>query len=136
MTRGKGPLVAVLMLLAVFAVGGVAGVALERYGCCTKRTTPTRSIKRRRGGWIKRMRTQLQLSDQQAAKIKTIIGTYRPQLKAVYAPVRPQLKAIRKKMRDEIRAILKPAQQAGFEAMVKRYEERRRRRRMRRHGGK
>jgi Spy/CpxP family protein refolding chaperone len=64
------------------------------------------------------MRTELNLTDQQTAAVRTILDETRNEYRAVRKELRPRFEEPRLKARARIRALLTPEQQQKFDAMV------------------
>lgn len=77
-----------------------------------------------------RLQKTLQLSDEQTAKIKTILEGSAQQRKALMDKYKPQMealhadgKALREKTESQINAVLTPKQQTAFKAQLERRDE-------------
>jgi Spy/CpxP family protein refolding chaperone len=67
---------------------------------------------------FEKMRTELSLTDQQTAAVRTILDETRNEYRAVRKELRPRFEEPRLKARARIRALLSPEQQQKFDAMV------------------
>jgi Spy/CpxP family protein refolding chaperone len=67
---------------------------------------------------FEKMRTELNLTDQQTAAVRTILDETRNEYRAVRKELRPRFEEPRLKARARIRALLTPEQQQKFDAMV------------------
>src|SRR5439155_17631321 len=106
-----------LVLLVVFVLGSVTGAALT-------------GLYRSRGGGgaearekamherFEKMRSELDLTDQQTTSVRTILDETRNEYRALRAELRPRFEEPRMKARARIRALLTPEQQQKFDAMV------------------
>jgi Spy/CpxP family protein refolding chaperone len=111
------------LLLVVFVVGVLGGMALERV-----RTTrqaprePARGMAMR--GAMPPMFQRLDLTSEQRQRIEAILQQSRPLTDSVLRSSLPRLRAIRDSVRLEIRAVLTPEQQERFDAMERRWGDR------------
>ena len=106
-----------LVLLVVFVLGSVTGAALT-------------GLYRSRGGGgaearekamherFEKMRSELDLTDQQTTSVRTILDETRNEYRALRTELRPRFEEPRTKARTRIRALLTPEQQKKFDAMV------------------
>ncbi|MBI4375046.1 MAG: periplasmic heavy metal sensor [Elusimicrobia bacterium] len=109
-------------VLVALALGFALGVGL----------TCWRMGDRGRGGherMLESFSSKLALDAEQRTRIDAILKGSRERLEALRARTRPEFDALRKSARDEIRALLKPEQQAEFDRMHERWEQRRMKRR-------
>ena len=106
-----------LVLVAVFVLGCVTGVALT--GLYRSRASSgTDSRERTMHERFERMRTELSLTDQQTTAVRTILDETRNEYRALRTELRPRFEEPRLKARSRIRALLTPEQQQKFDAMV------------------
>jgi Spy/CpxP family protein refolding chaperone len=106
-----------LVLIAVFVLGCVTGVALT--GLYRSRASSgTESRERAMHERFEKMRTELHLSDQQTTAVRTILDETRNEYRALRTQLRPRFEEPRMKARSRIRALLTPEQQQKFDAMV------------------
>ena len=106
-----------LVLLAVFVLGCVTGVALT--GLYRSRaSTGSESRERAMHERFEKMRTELSLTDQQTTAVRTILDETRNEYRAQRTELRPRIEEPRMKARARIRALLTPEQQQKFDAMV------------------
>ncbi len=106
-----------LVLVAVFVLGCVTGVALT--GLYRSRASSgTESRERAMHERFERMRRELNLTDQQTATVRTILDETRNEYRALRTELRPRFEEPRLKARSRIRALLTPEQQQKFDAMV------------------
>ncbi|MEK6333767.1 MAG: hypothetical protein AABM67_02400 [Acidobacteriota bacterium] len=106
-----------LVLLAVFVLGCVTGVALT--GLYRSRaSTGSESRERAMHERFEKMRTELSLTDQQTTAVRTILDETRNEYRALRTELRPRFEEPRMKARSRIRALLTPEQQQKFDAMV------------------
>ena len=107
-----------LVLIAVFVLGSVTGVALT--GLYRSRASSDRPEARERAMHerFEKMRRELNLTDQQTASVRTILDETRNEYRALRTELRPRFDEPRQKARTRIRALLTPEQQQKFDAMV------------------
>lgn len=119
MTTGHTTLKIWLVLLVVFVLGCVTGAALT--GLYRSRAGVDRPEAARETAMHERfekMRTELNLTDQQTTSIRTILDETRNEYKTLRTELRPRFDEPRLKARTRIRALLTPEQQQKFDAMV------------------
>ena len=108
-----------LVLLGVFLLGGVTGAALD--SVYRLRSSANQTKERDKGeAFMNRLRSELNLTEQQAAQVNTIVSETRNEFRALRSEARPRYDAIRQKERERIRAILNPEQQQKFDQMIAR----------------
>ncbi len=103
-----------LVLLVVFLLGSVTGAALtglyrSRAGGAEARDGAKR---------FEKMRTELNLTDQQTTSVRTILDETRNEYRTLRTELRPRFEEPRMKARAKIRALLTPEQQQKFDALV------------------
>ena len=126
-TRGRTRLKIWLVVVGVFALGCLSGVALDG-------AYRLRAAGRDRGGEharrgqdiFERMRGDLSLTDEQARQVKAVLDETRDEYRTLSAECRPRYDAIRQKGRERIRALLTPEQQQRFDAKVAEHDARER----------
>lgn len=101
-TRSKT--LAVTLLLAVFAAGGVAGWALS------SRASMPRPGGRGPDAMAAFLTRRLDLSDIQRDSIRAILARHDPEVRAILSMVRPRMDSLRTALHAEIDAQLTPAQ--------------------------
>jgi Spy/CpxP family protein refolding chaperone len=96
---------ALLALVFVFVLGGVAGAGVAR-------------LAGGRGphGGPPELRA-LELTPAQERQARAIGDRHRPELEAIRVEVAPRVRAVRERMRAELRAILTPEQRARLDAI-------------------
>lgn len=75
-----------------------------------------------RDAFFERMRSDLNLTDEQTTQIKAIVNDSRNQFQSLQAEARPRFDAIKQKERERIRGILTPEQQQQFDRIVARQD--------------
>ena len=112
------------VLVAVFLLGSVTGAALS--GLIRSRASGGRDSREHSANErFAKMRTELNLTDQQTTQIKTILDDTKNEYKALRTELKPRFDEPRLKARAKIRALLTPEQQQKFDAIVARYDARR-----------
>jgi Spy/CpxP family protein refolding chaperone len=74
---------------------------------------------------FERMRSELELNEQQAAEVRKILDETRNEYRSLRTEARPRFDAIRQSARTRIRALLTPDQQQRFDARVAEMDARR-----------
>lgn len=118
-TRGRTRLKIWLVVVGVFALGCLSGVALD--GAYRLRAAGRdRAGERGHHGQdvFERMRADLNLTEEQARQVKAVLDETRDEFRTLSAECRPRYDAIRQKGRERIRALLTPEQQQRFDAKV------------------
>ena len=117
--RGTTRLKILLVLLGVFALGGVTGALLDS----VYRLRGDHEKRQGRGGGrrgekdiFENMRRDLNLTEQQATEIRAILDQTRNDYRALRTEVRPRYDAVRQNARTRIRALLTPEHQKLFDA--------------------
>jgi len=106
-----------LVLLVVFLLGSVTGAALT--GLYRSRAGGGAEARERAmHERFEKMRTELNLTDQQTTSVRAILDETRNEYRAVRKELRPRFEEPRMKARARIRALLSPEQQQKFDAMV------------------
>ncbi|HSR16121.1 MAG TPA: periplasmic heavy metal sensor [Gemmatimonadales bacterium] len=118
---------AVGLLLAVFALGALAGAAGRSWAehGQAERSTPPRV----REGFLTRMTTQLELTEAQQDSIRDILRRHDPAMDSMWSEVRPRFDSLRTVVRSEIRAQLSPDQVEKYNQMLEQREQEYRQRR-------
>ncbi len=122
--QGRTKLIMWTVLVAVFLLGSVTGAALS--GLIRSRASGGREAHDRSSSErFAKMRSELNLTDQQATQIKTILDDTRSEYKALKTELKPRFDEPRLKARAKIRALLTTEQQQKFDALVAQYDARR-----------
>src|SRR4051794_32658834 len=125
--RAKTRLKIWLVVLGIFILGGVTGAALDS-------VYRLKASGGRGGGEMRaprdkekfeKMKSDLNLSDQQAEQIRSILDQTRNDYRTLRNEVRPRYDALRQQARTKIRALLNPDQQQKFDAKVAEHDARR-----------
>jgi Spy/CpxP family protein refolding chaperone len=119
-----------LIVVGVFILGGVTGASLDSLyrlrASGNGRSGEMRGGERRsKEDVFDRMKRDLNLSDQQATEIRSILDQARNEYRQLRAEVRPRYDAARQNARTKIRALLTPEQQQKFDAKVAEHDARR-----------
>ncbi len=113
--QGRTRLKIWLVLVAVFVLGSVTGAALT--GLYRSRASNDRPEARMHERFEK-MRTELNLTDDQTKAVRAIIDETRNEYRALKTELRPRFEEPRQKARARIRALLTPEQQQKFDGMT------------------
>jgi Spy/CpxP family protein refolding chaperone len=105
-----------LVLVAVFALGAVTGVALT--SLYRSRTGGSEAREKAARERFEKMRTELSLTDQQTQSVRAILDETRNEYRALRTELKPRFEEPRQKARARIRALLTPEQQQKFDAMI------------------
>ena len=116
--QGRTKLKMWLVLVAVFVLGSVTGVALT--GLYRSRAAGDRPETREKAMHerFEKMRTELKLTDEQTKAVQGIIDETRNEYRALRTELRPRFEEPRQKARARIRALLTPEQQQKFDSMI------------------
>lgn len=112
--RGKTRLKLLLAVLTVFALGCITGAALDS----AYRLQARNSRSDHQEDFFESMRSKLNLNNEQATQIRSIVDETRTEYRQLRGEVRPRYDSIREKGRTRIRALLTPEQQQKFDAML------------------
>jgi Spy/CpxP family protein refolding chaperone len=121
--RGSTRLKIWLVVVGVFVLGCVTGVALDslyRLG-----GGGNDRHKRERGDVFEKMKSDLNLTDQQGTEIRAIIEQSREEYRTLRNEISPRYDEVRARARARIRALLTPEQQQRFDAETAERETRR-----------
>lgn len=107
-----------LVLVAVFLLGSVTGAALT--GLYRSRASAGRNGRDRdkHEQRFEKMRQELNLTDQQATDVRTILDQTRNDYRALREELRPRFEEPRLRARTKIRALLNVEQQKKFDALA------------------
>ena len=119
-TQARTKLIMWLVLVAVFVLGSVTGAALT--GLIRSRASGTESRDKAMHERFEKMRTELNLTDQQTTAVRAIIEDTRNEYRALKTELRPRFEEPRQKARTKIRALLTPEQQQKFDTMVAQHD--------------
>jgi Spy/CpxP family protein refolding chaperone len=125
--RAKTRLKIWLVVVGVFLLGGITGASLDSL-YRMRASSNERQEGRRHGGKedvFERMKSDLNLSEQQATEIRAILDQTRNEYRQLRTEVRPRYDAVRQNARTKIRALLTPEQQQKFDAQVAEHDARR-----------
>jgi Spy/CpxP family protein refolding chaperone len=124
--RGRTLLKIWLAVVGVFALGCVTGVSLDSvYRLRATNGRQERAARRDTEEVFERMKRDLNLNDQQAAQIRSILEETRNEYRQLRAEVRPRYDSVRQNARTKIRALLTPEQQQKFDAKIAEHDARR-----------
>ena len=116
-----------LYMALVFACGGVVGAFAHRLYTVSgvSANAAQRNPEEFRKRFMADLKARLQLSDDQAAKLGTIMDQTRARFRDVRDKFEPEMQRIREDQREKIGELLSPSQQAEWQKIM---EERQRRR--------
>ncbi|HEX8844410.1 MAG TPA: hypothetical protein VF791_07190 [Pyrinomonadaceae bacterium] len=125
--RAKTRLKIWLVVLGVFILGCLTGVALDSALRLKGSTTDRQEMRSRRGKGdiFERMRRDLNLTDEQATQIRSILDQAREEYGQLRREVQPRYDAVRQQTREKIRALLTAEQQQKFDAKIAERDSRR-----------
>lgn len=119
---------AALLLVAVFVVGAVVGVAVDRVVLLRGgHMYPKRLAGAGAHRMLQRLDRDLELTAEQETAIKAILDRRAARLESVWKRVEPSMLKEIDQADAEIAAVLNPAQRAEFDAMKKKWRDRARR---------
>lgn len=108
-----------LVLVVVFVLGSITGAALTGlYRSRSGSARPERNPHER----FEKMRSELNLNDEQTKAISAILDEARNEYRALRGELRPRFEEPRQKARARIRALLSPEQQQKFDAIVAQHD--------------
>ena len=117
---------AVAGILLVFVLGAVAGTLGTHYIYSQRMEGIFRGEpKLSRDFIVRRLTRELDLDENQAAQLRTIVRETHGELREMRRTLRPQTEAILARSQERVRAILRPEQRLKYEKIL---EERKRRR--------
>ncbi|HKS29467.1 MAG TPA: hypothetical protein VJS44_16675 [Pyrinomonadaceae bacterium] len=114
--RGKSLLKIWLAVVGVFILGGITGFSLD--SVYRMRAGSERSERKNKEAVFERMKSDLNLNEQQATQIRAILEQTRDEYRQLRVEVRPRYDAVRQNARTKIRALLTPEQQQKFDAKM------------------
>lgn len=120
---------AALALLLVFAAGAAGGVAVERLWLGADAGDPV--AERKDGGGerertvIERFAEELELTDDQKARIDTILAGVRDRMHEMWSEVRPRYRAVVDSARGRIQEVLTEEQAERYRELLRREAEKR-----------
>lgn len=130
--NGKSKVWALALLLGVLLVGGVAGAAVDRVLIGRPTTAETRERRDgdrdRRGRYLDRLVTELELTEEQRAEIEILISRHHEQLTAQWREMRTLVEEHQGQLRAAIREVLRPEQLPAYEALLEKESRRHRHR--------
>jgi Spy/CpxP family protein refolding chaperone len=117
--RSKTLLKMWLVVVGVFALGCVTGVSLDSvYRLRASNERSDARPGRDKDKLFERMKSDLNLNEQQATQIRAILDQTREEYRQLRTEVRPRYDAVRQNARTKIRALLSPEQQQKFDAQM------------------
>jgi hypothetical protein len=119
---GRVRLQATLLLLAVFVIGALSGVALDRLRGWPPHPHPMRAGERPGPGFPPELRAELRLTAEQEARIQKILDDHRLRMEAIIGDFFPRMHALTDSVRAEVRLQLTPEQQEAFDRIQPPFE--------------
>ncbi|MBA2733840.1 MAG: hypothetical protein H0U54_13220 [Acidobacteria bacterium] len=114
--RGSTRLKIWLVVVGVFVLGCATGVALDSLYRLRAGGNDRHERGGRRGDVFEKMKSNLNLTDQQGTEIRAIIEQSREEYRALRNETSPRFDEVRMRARARIRALLNPEQQQRFDA--------------------
>lgn len=123
-TRAAAPvLLALVVVVAVFATGFVAGIVGDRAHLLREgRILPKEGMRFASARVVRVMDRELDLSDEQRVKIENILSRREVRIDAVWAELRPKVREEIDGSNREIADVLNAEQRKGFELVLERWE--------------
>lgn len=114
-----------LVILAVFGLGGITGISLDRvYLSRNAEKRGAAGPRRGPGHMIERLKTDLNLSPEQTESIRKIFEESRKDFSPAKLVECPGFKEARQRTRDRVNAVLNPEQQKIYQQKEQEREER------------
>jgi Spy/CpxP family protein refolding chaperone len=123
----------VIAVMLIFGAGVVTGGLLVRTRVVQHETAPAPAAQRSaapmpnlalgRQMFIQRVRSELDLTPEQSAKVDEIMAESHKRIAKIYEPVTPQAREESRRVRQEILALLTPQQKKKFTQSIKRQRE-------------
>jgi len=119
--------IAVLLFVATFLVGAVAGMFVDRALLRTRPFgfRPPAGAPEHGGMMMGHFSRRLDLSPGQQQQLMVILEKYRPRFDEMRRNPPPPYEAVRDSLQNEIRVILTPEQKTKFDQMIAEFESRR-----------
>jgi hypothetical protein len=107
-----------IFLLAIFALGSIAGATLEHL--MTSHAGSVNHAPSIRDGdkYLPVLDSQLHLNGEQASEMRAILNETRDEYRTLCGAVRPRYNEVRDRARTRLRALLSPDQQSRFDTIV------------------
>jgi len=113
---GRVKIQAWILILVVFLLGGVTGASMDRLWFLKGQTSPQAGRPGRGPGrMVDRLKSDLNLTDQQTASVRTIFEDMRKEFPPSRFNECPGVKESREKQRARIRVLLTPEQQKKYD---------------------
>ena len=113
-----------LVILAVFGLGGITGVSLDRLYLSRAGTPPARGFGREPAAIAGRLKNDLKLSDEQTEAVRKIFEESRKAFPPSRLSECPGFKEARQRTHDQVNVLLTPEQQKRYAEMIKEREAR------------
>ena len=109
---------AVGLILAVFAVGTLAGMTVTT--TVADMNEPREREDRSRPSYTDRLTAELSLDAEQRESVAVILERRNQAMRGIWEDMRPQFDSLRQQIRSEIGALLSDDQQAAFDELTQR----------------
>jgi hypothetical protein len=120
MLINRSKVLALVLLVAVFAAGGAVGVAVSGAWRGHRAADPEHRDRRATTSYADRLQTELNLSPAQHDTVERIVTGYQGHMDRIWAEMRPRMDSVRDGIRDQIMMVLDSTQQVRFRAMIAR----------------
>jgi len=118
----KSTRTAVLLLLAAFALGVVAGIG----GLALSHRPPGMGHPPGSSGYLSRLSKDLDLTPVQRDSVGAILKRFEPRMDSIWQDIRPRFETLKGELRSDINAQLTPDQQRRYAELLERQDARRR----------
>ena len=118
----KSTRTAVLLLLAAFALGAVAGIG----GLALSHRSPGMGRPPGSSGYLARLSKDLDLTPVQRDSVGAILKRFEPRMDSIWQDIRPRFETLKSELRSDISAQLTPDQQRRYADQLAREDARRR----------
>jgi Spy/CpxP family protein refolding chaperone len=116
--RGATRLKIWLVVVGVFVLGCVTGASLDSLYRLRASGDARHERNGRRGDVFGKMKSDLNLTEQQGTEIRAIIDQSREEFRALRSEISPRYDEVRTRARTRIRALLNAEQQQRFDAEI------------------
>jgi Spy/CpxP family protein refolding chaperone len=115
---------AAAVLLFVFALGALSGVAFERHHASRTPARTSFSPRDEHAARMAELRDYLELDDEQVARIEAVLHKHREAVHRSWQKLRPEVQSAMHDVHNEIAQLLPPSQRKRFhEWLLERHEE-------------
>ncbi len=116
--KAKSRLKTWLVLVVVFALGGITGVGIGGVYRSTTTASFRNSHRRDREATFEKMRTDLSLTEEQAKEMRKVLDETGNEFRALRSELRPRYEELRIKTRGRMRSLLGAEQQKKFDTLM------------------